>query len=221
LPYLYQHGGQLLDADLTQPQIASPKGIETLTWTQSWFKEGLVPPSTSVKSGEQTQNLFANGTIAMLLGGDWQIPFLQQNMTRYKWDVTYMPRDVNMASDLGGNCLAVSRDSKHPDIAADFLKFVVNEDNMRAFVTSAQFLPVRSALMNQPLDYALRPDAMKVYVEQATTIPDHLVRTVTLPNFSKINAAMADELDLAFTSGQDSTTTAQNLDAKIRTVLGG
>jgi hypothetical protein len=47
------------------------------------------------------------------------------------------------------------------------------------------------------------------------------VRTVTLPNFSKINAAMADELDLAFTSGQDPTTTAQNLDAKIRTVLGG
>ena len=221
LPFLYQHGGQMLDADLKQPQLASAKGVETIAWTQSWFKEGLVPPSTSVKSGEQTQNLFANGTIAMLLGGDWQIPFLQQNMTKYKWDVTYMPRNVAMASDLGGNCLAVSRDSKHPEIAADFLKFVVNEDNMRAFVTSAQFLPVRTALMRQQLDYALRPDAMKVYVEQATTIPDHLVRTVTMPNFSKINAAMADELDLAFTSDQAPATTAQNLDAKIRTVLRG
>jgi len=221
LPFLYQHGGEMLDADLRQPQLASPKGVETLAWTQSWFTEGLVPPSTSVKSAEQTQNLFANGTIAMLLGGDWQIPFLQQNMTRHKWDVTYMPRDVAMASDLGGNCLAVSRDSKHPEVAADFLKFVVNEDNMRTFVTSAQFLPVRTSLMSQQLDYALRPDAMKVYVEQATTIPDHLVRTVTMPNFSKINAAMADELDLTFTSGQDPTTTAQNLDAKIRLVLGG
>jgi multiple sugar transport system substrate-binding protein len=221
LPFLYQHGGQMLDTDLRQPQLMLPKGVETLAWTQSWFTEGLVPPSTSVKSGEQTQNLFANGTIAMLLGGDWQIPFLQQNMTKYKWGVTYMPRDAAMASDLGGNCLAVSRDSKHPEVAADFLKFVVNEENMRAFVTSAQFLPVRASLMSQQLDYALRPDAMKVYVEQATTIPDHLVRTVTMPNFSKINAAMADELDLTFTSGQDPTTTAQNLDAKIRAVLGG
>ena len=70
----------------------------------------------------------------MLLGGDWQIPFLQENMTKYKWAVTYMPRDVAMASDLGGNCFAVSRDSKHPEVAADFLKFVVDEDNMRAFV---------------------------------------------------------------------------------------
>ena len=221
LPFLYQHGGQLLDADLRQPQAASTKGMETIAWTQSWFKEGLVPPSTSVKSSEQTQNLFANGTIAMLLGGDWQIPFLQENMTKYQWDVTYMPRDVAMASDLGGNCLAISRDSKHPDIAADFLKFVVNEENMRIFVTNAQFLPVRTALMEQQLQYALRPTAMKVYVEQATTIPDHLVRTVTMPNFSKINAAMADELDLAFTSGQNAKATAQNLDEKIRTVLGG
>ena len=131
-----------------------------------------------------------------------------------------MPRDASMASDLGGNCLAISRDSKNKDIAADFLKFIVNEENMRAFVTGAQFLLVRAALMSHQLDYMVRPDAMKVYVEQARTIPDHLVRTVTMPVFSKINAAMADELDLAFTSGQDAATTAQNLDAKIGAVLG-
>ena len=172
-----------------------------------------------MKSSEQTQALFANGTIAMLLGGDWQIPFLQKNMTKYKWDVTYMPRDVAMASDLGGNCLAVSRDSKNRDIAADFLKFSVDEDNMRAFITAGQYLPVRLALMNADLDYALRPDAMKVYIEQARTIPDHLVRTVTMPIFSKINAAMADELDLTFTSGQDAATTARNLDAKIKAIV--
>ena len=63
LPFLYQHGGQMLDAELRQPQLVSPTGVETLAWTQSWFKEGLVPPSTSVKSSEQTQNLFANGTM--------------------------------------------------------------------------------------------------------------------------------------------------------------
>jgi multiple sugar transport system substrate-binding protein len=220
LPFLYQHGGQLLDGGLREPQLSAPQGVETLAWTQSWFKEGLVPPSTSVKSSEQTQVLFANGTIGMLLGGDWQIPFLQKNMTKYKWDVTYMPRDVAMASDLGGNCLAVSRDSKNRDIAVDFLKFAVDENNMRAFVTAGQYLPVRRALMETELDYALRPEAMRVYIEQARTIPDHLVRTVTMPIFSKINAAMADELDLTFTSGQDPATTAQNLDMKIKTILG-
>ncbi len=218
LPFLYQHGGQLLNADLTQSQLATPQGIETIAWTQSWFKEGLVPPSTSIKSGEQCQNLFANGTIGMLLGGDWQIPFLAKNMAA-EWSVTYMPRDVAMASDLGGNCLAVSRDCKHPEIAADFLKFVADKENMRDFVTGAQFLPVRKSLMAEPLPYKLRPDAMKVFVEQAATIPAHLVGTVTLPNFSKINATLGDQFDLAFTSGQDPAATAKAIDEQVRAVL--
>jgi multiple sugar transport system substrate-binding protein len=220
LPFLYQHGGQLLDDDLRQPQITSKQGVETIAWTQSWFKDGLVPPSTYIKSTEQTQNLFANGTIGLLLNGDWQIPFLQQNMTKFRWDVTYMPRDVGMASDLGGNCLAVSRDTKNPEVAADFLKFMVSERGMWEFVTSAQFLPVRQSLMAENLPFKLRPAAMKLFTIQAGTIPAHLVSTVTMPVFSKINASLSDELDLAFTSGQDPATTAGKIDAAVRAVLG-
>lgn len=219
LPFLYQHGGQLLNADMTQSQLATPAGIETLAWTQSWFKEGLVPPSTSVKSAEQPQALFANGTVGMLMAGDWQIPFLAKNMTKYGWGVTFMPRDVAMASDLGGNCFAVSRDSKNPEAAANFVKFMTDHDNMRAFVGSAQFLPVRKSLMSETLPYELRPDAMKVFVEQSATIPSHLVGTVTLPLFSKINAALTDQLDLAFTSGQDPQATAKAIDEQVRAVL--
>ena len=220
LPFLYQHGGQLLDADLRSPAINSPQGIETIAWTQSWFKEGLAPPSTYVKSTEQTQNLFANGTIGLLLGGDWQIPFLTKNMTKWGWGVTYMPRDVAMASDLGGNCFGVSRDSKSPEVAADFLKFLTNQENMRDFVSAAQFLPVRTSLIGQKLAWALRPEAMQVYVQQSTTIPAHLVSTVTMPVFSKLNAVLNDELDLTFTSGQEPAVTARNIEGAARTILG-
>ena len=201
LMYLYQHGGQLLDASLTGPAINSKAGIEAIAWTQDWFKSGLVPPNTSLKSTEPTQNLFATGKIAMLLNGDWQIPFIQEQ-AKFKWGVTYMPRDVAMASDLGGNSLAVSRDSKNPAAAADFLKFMVADDAMRAFVTKAQLLPVSKSLITQGVSYDLRPDAMKVFLEQATTVPEHLVSTVVLPNWGRFNAKLTDELELAFTSGQ-------------------
>jgi ABC-type glycerol-3-phosphate transport system substrate-binding protein len=220
LPYLHQHGGQLLDNDLKQARLGSKEGIETIAWAQSWFNEKLVPPTTSIKSSEQTQNLFANGTIGMLVHGDWQVSFLQETMTRAEWQVTYMPRDVSMASDLGGNCLAVTRDSKNRDVAIDFLKFATDEQNMREFCTAAQFLPVRKSLMDIDLPFATRPDAMKVFVEQSRTIPDHLARTVTLPDFSRINAKLGEQLDLAFTSGQDAKTTAANVDSAIGAILG-
>ena len=218
MPFLYQHGGRLLSDDLSRSVLADAKGIETVAWTQSWFKEGLVPPSSSIKSSEQPQNLFANGTIGMLLGGDWQIPFLSRTM-QAEWDVTYMPRDAAMASDLGGNCVAVSRDCKNPEAAADFLKFLTGEQAMQEFVAAAQFLPVRKALAGQEIGYKLRPEAMAVFVRQAATIPEHMVATQTMPNFSRINAKLADELDLAFTSGQDAAATARNIDAQVQPLL--
>ena len=56
LVYLYQHGGKLLNDDLSAAAIQDPEGLETIRWTQSWFQEGLVPPSTSLKSSERIQN---------------------------------------------------------------------------------------------------------------------------------------------------------------------
>lgn len=219
LPFLYQHGGQMLSEDLAQSQLATQKGIETIAWTQSWFKEGLVPPSTSIKSGEHPQNLFANGTIGLYLGGDWQIPFLAKNM-KAEWGVTFMPRDAAMASDLGGNCLAVTRDSKHPEEAVAFIKFLADPENMRDFTSHAQLLPVRRSLAGGGVSYAQRPDAMAVFNRQTSTIPSHLVKTVTMPQFSKLNAVLTDQLDLAFTSGQDAATTAKAIDAQAQAVLG-
>ncbi len=219
MPFLYQHGGQMLSADLSHSAMLDPKAAETIAWCQSWFKEGLVPPSTSIKSAEQPQNLFANGTIGMLMGGNWQIPFLSRTM-KDEWDVTFMPRDAASASDLGGNALAISRDCKQQEAAADLLRFLTDEANMEAFVTAAQFLPVRKALAAKTLDYTLHPEAMKVFVAQTSTIPEHMVATQTLPNFSRMNAKLADELDLAFTSGQDPAATARNIDAHLQAILG-
>lgn len=216
--FLYQNGGRLVGDDLRTPEIASPAGVQTIEWTQSWFRDGFVPPSTSLKSTEPVQNLFATGTVSLMLNGDWQIPFLAEQM-RDGWGVTYMPRNAAMASDIGGTCLAVSRDSRNPELAADLLRHLTSEEEMRTYVTDAQFLPVRKALMEGGLDYKLRPDAMRVFVEQARTIPDHLVRTVVMPSWSRVNQRMADELDLAFTSGQAADQTARNIEAHVRQVL--
>lgn len=218
LIFLYQHGGRILSDDLKSPQINSRAGIETIAWNQSWFKEGLVPPSTSLKSAEPVQNLFANGTIPMMLNGNWQIPFVNQQ-AKFRWGVTYLPRDVAMADDLGGTCVAVSRDSRNPEVAVDFLKFLASEENMREFISAAQFLPVRKTLVESGVNYALRPDEMKVFVQQTKTIPEHLVSTITHPAWGKFNPKLTDELDLAFTSGQSAEQTAKNLEVHVRNIL--
>src|SRR5919112_4441754 len=112
--YLFQRGGRLLEEDLKTPAINNAAGVDPIAFTQSWFIDKLVPPSTSIKSGELIETLFANGTTAMMLQGDWLMPFLADSM-QDEWGVTYMIRDTGMASDLGGNAVAATADAKDPE----------------------------------------------------------------------------------------------------------
>lgn len=210
MPLLFQHGGQLLNNDLSAPDINNAIGVETIDFTKSWFNEQLVPPSTSIKSGEQIETLFSNGTTAMMLNGDWLIPFVVDNMDA-GWDVTYMIRDTNMASDLGGNAVGITRDSPNAEAAADFLKFMANEENMTQFCIDGGFIPVRTSLVEQGLDYEQKPEQMNRFVEQAATVPEKMAREQSIPTFSGVVQLLADQLEAAFKTGQSAEKTAQNI----------
>jgi multiple sugar transport system substrate-binding protein len=183
-----------------------------------WFDDDLVPPSTSIKSTEATEALFANGTTAMMLNGNWLMPFLQTGMSA-GWDVTYMIRDVAMASDMGGNAVAITRDSKNPELAADFLKHLVSEEEMDRFCVEAQFIPTRKSLVERGLDYSLYPERMNLFVEQSTTVPEKMAREQTVPNASQITQVLGNELEAAFRIGQSAQDTARNISEGIERIF--
>jgi multiple sugar transport system substrate-binding protein len=217
--YLFQRGGRLLSDDLKTPAINNAAGVDTIAFTQSWFTEKLVPPSTSIKSGELIETLFANGTIAMMLQGDWLMPFLADSM-QDEWGVTYMIQDTAMASDLGGNAVAATADAKDPEAAAGFLEFLASDEEMKQFCIDAQFIPVRTSLVQEGLDYKLRPEDMDVFVKQSETVPETMAREQTFPDFNKVNQVLADELEAAFKTGQTPEDTAKNIESGITEALG-
>ena len=217
--FLFQHGGQLLTDDLSGPMINNAKGVETIAFTQSFFKNNLVPPSTSVKASTQIENLFSNNTIAMMLDGDWLMPFLVQNM-KATWDVTYMIRDAQRASDLGGNAVVATKDAKNPTLAADFLKFLASPDQMKQFCITAQFIPTREKLVQQGLDYKLKPKEMNKFVQQSKTVPAKMAAEQTVPSFSSINQVLTDQLEAAFKTGQSPKKTAKAISDGIKQAIG-
>ena len=219
MSFLHQHGGQLLNNDLSGPMIDDSAGIETIAYNQSWFQDDLVPPATSIKSSELIESLFANETIAMMLQGDWLIPYLVDSM-KADWGVTYMIQDVEMASDMGGNAVGVTKDSQDPELAAEFVKFIASEEQMAQFCVDAQFIPVRKSLVKQGLDYTMRPKEMNVFVEQSETVPETMAAEQTIPKFNEINQVLADELELAFKEGQSPETTAKNIANESKEILG-
>lgn len=208
--FLFQRGGQLLNDDLTGPEVDNAAGIDTIAFTKSWFDDDLVPPSTSIKSVQTIESLFAEGTTAMMLNGEWLIPFLETSMTD-GWDVTYMIRDVAMASDMGGNAVAVTKDSKNPDLAADFLKHLASEEEMKRFCLEGLFLPTRKSLVEQGMNYSTYPGRMNLFVEQSTTVPAKMAAEQTAPLGPLITQVLGNELEQAFKIGQSPEETAKNI----------
>jgi multiple sugar transport system substrate-binding protein len=219
LVFFYQHNAHLLSEDQKSTLMGSKESIETISWLQSWFQKGMVPPNTSVKSQEQPNILFANKTLAMYVGGDWEMADLVQNIgDRFEWGTTFMPRDVNLASDLGGSCVGVSKNSQHTEEAVDFLKFLTSPEVQKVFLAESQFLPVRKSIAGDII-YKDRPEDRKVFVQQAATVPSELSRNYALPYFAKLNTVLNDQFDLAFTANQDPTLTAQNIVSGLSGIL--
>jgi len=130
-----------------------------------------------------------------------------------------MIRDSEMASDMGGNAVGVTRDSQNPEAAADFLKFMVNEENMSQFCIDGGFIPVRTSLAEQGLDYEQSAEQMNRFVEQATTVPEKMAREQTLPAFGSVVEVLSDQLEAAFRTGQSPEQTVRNISSGIEEAL--
>ncbi|MFE6717047.1 ABC transporter substrate-binding protein [Streptomyces albidoflavus] len=212
LTWLWQAGGHLLTPDLSAPALESAAGLRAMRFTQDFFRQGWVPPNSSVKTASYPDSLFNAGTTAMAFAGDFLLPqVVAGGLDPELYGVTYQPRGRVAATDLGGNAVVATRTTEKPELAADFLKFLVSEESMRRFCEACVVLPTRQDLLLSKLDYAVLPELMPVFAEQATTLTPDMTAEVAVPFFGRVNAALQDELEAAFVSGQSAEATLQNI----------
>jgi multiple sugar transport system substrate-binding protein len=216
LNFVDQAGGRLLSEDLTTVAADDPGLSKALTYTRDFFRQGLVPQASSAR-GQPASDLFVNQTVAMVFAGD----FLLQEIdgAGFDYQATFLPRDVNASADLGGNALVAVEASSKKAAALDFLAFCAGAEQMGTFCAAATVLPTRTDVDPATLDYAVRPDLMPLFVEQATTIREQLVQQVVVPDFSAVNGQLADRLDAVFLGSEDDAAALAELVAGVQSVL--
>lgn len=193
---LFQAGGTVLDPTLKNVTLDTAQAKKALEWTQGLYAKGLHAKSILVKRPTYPDDIFPTQKLSMIQAGDFLLPSLDDAIKKkFEWGATFLPQDAAMATDLGGNAIVVTDQSKNQDVAIEFAKFIVNEKNMKYWCEKTGELPVLNSLAEAKLDYAVRSDLMPVFQKQATTFPEALVKTSTLPSFTGINQALIDNMD--------------------------
>lgn len=134
-----QNGGSLKDSDGNWT-FNQPENIEALEYLINNVIVEKVSPSPEEMSGQNSEDLFANGQLAMVHTGIWM--FDQFKDADFEWDIQVEAGNTEKATHFFANGLAVSKDTEHAEAAYEFTKFMsASEDVASIRVASGWELP--------------------------------------------------------------------------------
>jgi len=194
---LHQFGGSLMNAEQTKSTMNTPEGIKAISWIVDTFQKGLTPPGSLWSKPDDSDQLFSQGVTTMSISGNWMMPFLDQNMKDFKYDVTYLPKGINMATDLGGGGWMASGKTKYPKEAAEVLQYIANEDSISKYCRDNFGVPPRKKLAEAGVGYPSHDAELKMYGEQYKTLPLIHVQTTANPKYPALEQINKEELEFA------------------------
>jgi multiple sugar transport system substrate-binding protein len=183
---IWQNGGEILSADNTKTLIADPAAMGAWQWFHDMiFKYKIMPtPSAAQQFGDP----FESGNVAMTPAGHWVVPLYSK--VSFKWDVAPLPKGKERVSIVNSVGFVEAKDSKHPDEAWAFLKYLVGKPGqtkvtalglgvpaLKSIANSDVFLKQTTAPINEKvfldaMEYAQVKPCFRGYNEWSTAIGD-------------------------------------------------
>ena len=211
-PYLWQAGGEIIDSAQTRVLFNSDAGVQALSLWKSIYDE------LNFSNYSFTHDLgFASGSLSMIMDGPWDLPTFRK-MVNKNWSVAPLPKGpVKSATYIAGEGLAVFKQSKNPDAAWTFIKWVSQPEIQAMFSMSSGYLPIRKSVLDRE-DYKAfleKDEPMRKFVEQISIARQ---RTAIDKYYVDINQQIADAIEKTLVGGKDPGT-ALNDAAKVSNKL--
>ncbi|MCL4705555.1 ABC transporter substrate-binding protein [bacterium] len=163
LPFLWQAGGYNINDEQTQVQFNSEAGVQALTlWKDIYQELNLITFTLDFDAA------FPGQQLAMMLDGPWNLPRYRQ-LKHIDWAIAPLPAGpVKRATIVGGEYLAIFKQSRHPQEAWAFVKWILKPETQAQWSMKSGYLPVRHAVtrIKEYQDFLEANPGLKVYVEQ-------------------------------------------------------
>ncbi len=164
-PFLWQAGGYLVDEAQTEILWDQEAGEKALSLWKSIY---LIQNQRTFTS-EDPLTVMASQQIAMMLDGPWNLPRYPALFSRFDWGVAMLPEGPEKrATVVAGEYLAIFKQSRNPDAAWTFVRWMMNPEVQAFWSMESGYLPVRKSVVNVPEFQAFLQEnpAQRVFVEQ-------------------------------------------------------
>ncbi|MGO2750614.1 MAG: ABC transporter substrate-binding protein [Pseudoclavibacter sp.] len=209
LPALYQRGGSLFDAD-NKPSMTSPEALEALEWTRSFYADGLISSTNTIKASQTdtASTLFTTKQVGFMVH-ESQGSVLQKSLDEDEWGMTYLFTDRQPATNLSGSVNVVTSSSPQPEIAARFLEFYSQSDlAVDACRDRGSISPLKS-VSAATVGYEYRPDDVVTIEDQLSSVPEAVGVDMATRDYQTVREVLGDSLDLMFIGSQSAQETAE------------
>lgn len=190
---MWPRGGEILTRT-AQGKYKAGYDNEAGRATLKMYIDGLHRDKIDSLDIKHDAEAFAVGQTAMFQRESWVIGFLAKDAPNLKYMVGYMPRDKRAGTFFLTFVMCVTRSSKNPETAWDFVKTLMQPQFQREILEKSGWLPPRRDVDYSPV--VTRMPQFKAFLENPA---DYALWTMPmLPNFDEIETKLASRLVAAF-----------------------
>jgi len=183
-------GGTIIGAD-GKPTLSTPEAKKGLQNLVGAYKDGNIPKEGITFQEEQGRLAFESGKLLFLRNWPYVYNLAKtdgSSKVKDTFGMAPLPGASGPgASSLGGHNAAISVYSKHKATAADFLKFLVSDEQQKAFVTQGSLAPVITSLYDDAALVAKSP-----YLTVLKTSLENAVARPVTPFYPAVSTAIQD-----------------------------
>lgn len=141
LPFLWQSGGELFNADYTEALFAGPEGVAALQfWLDLIYEYGILPLSPPMEG-------FLTGRVAMSLASSAKLNSYEAQ-AQFELGVAPLPLNRRRATILGGKGLVIlARDERKQRAAWEFIKWLTAAEQNLRWSTATGYIPIRLSVL--------------------------------------------------------------------------
>lgn len=203
-------------------KFRAEKAVKIIT---DLYKADLAPRDQWVGTGTKYASptaIFLAQQTPIFFSGNWQVASLARD-AKFDFAAVPNPRERYAGGWPGGKFLVAFNASKTPDLAAFFLRYLADTEQMEEMDKAAFWLPTRVDLVSQGVKYATRSADMAVFQSDAANTPAaaygiQSVPTLTGNIYNKLRDLMTEVMVGKITAKQAIQLQIEYIDSQLATL---